>query len=402
MTNLARLAVGPALRAFQEGREQAQKQRSLSALAALGADVQSGTPLRQAGANALANGAPLSAFSTLAELAHQDRSFDRQQERDAVSDQRDARDFKLRKTQLAQRQSNSERQHALALKEFELNARRIEQQIAQGARTPEEKAISTFRARQRIAQEIGLDGDDLDHYLATGKLSSRGANNRSLTPVFGTDEQGNTVLMQVDRAGNAVRTKLPEGVKPSAGIKTLDTGTGHAILNKRTGAMQGQVSKDLAGAESQKFQGKAQGKAAANLPSVIGKASEALNAIQKLRDHPGFSSAVGVQGLFPGVPGTSQNDFIVALKQAQGQVFLEAFESLKGGGHITEIEGVKGEQAKARLDRTQSEEEFLVALDDLEQVIRAGVQRAHQRAGHGTGNPSGVSTTGSGVQFRVK
>lgn len=54
---------------------------------------------------------------------------------------------------------------------------------------------------------------------------------------------------------------------------------------------------------------------------------------------------------------------------------------LKGGGQITEIEGMKAEQAMARMDRAQSEAEFKQALTDFRDAVKAGMDKLRQRAG---------------------
>jgi len=55
---------------------------------------------------------------------------------------------------------------------------------------------------------------------------------------------------------------------------------------------------------------------------------------------------------------------------------LQAFATLKGGGQITEIEGLKAEKAMARLNRFLSLEDYQNALSELEDVITASKQRA--------------------------
>jgi len=69
--------------------------------------------------------------------------------------------------------------------------------------------------------------------------------------------------------------------------------------------------------------------------------------------------------------------------------FLEAFESLKGGGHITEIEGQKATDAMSRLGQTgQKESEYRIAAQELKDVLLKGVERARMRAGQGGLPPS--------------
>lgn len=69
------------------------------------------------------------------------------------------------------------------------------------------------------------------------------------------------------------------------------------------------------------------------------------------------------------------------IAQLQGKAFLEAFENLKGGGQITEVEGRKATEAIARLNASQSEKAFRAALSELRDVVGAGLERARQRAG---------------------
>jgi len=82
---------------------------------------------------------------------------------------------------------------------------------------------------------------------------------------------------------------------------------------------------------------------------------------------------------------------VARLDQIRGTTFLQAFESLKGGGAITEVEGKKAEQAIARLSRAQSMPAFQAALDDLASVIRRGQDVARQKAG---GQQSAAPTSG--------
>jgi hypothetical protein len=55
-----------------------------------------------------------------------------------------------------------------------------------------------------------------------------------------------------------------------------------------------------------------------------------------------------------------------------GQAFLQAFESLKGAGQITEIEGTKATQAIGRLDSAQSAEDYQQALTELRDLLMLG------------------------------
>jgi hypothetical protein len=156
------------------------------------------------------------------------------------------------------------------------------------------------------------------------------------------------------------------------------------------------VGQNIANAASMKEQGQLQGKAAFDLGTAVQKGEEGIRLIGELETHPGratgtgFSSKIDPRNYFAG---TDATNFRVRVEQLQGQVFLEAYEALKGAGQITEIEGAKAERAKARLSTAQSDEEFLVALKELKDVLSAGVERAKRRAapvGGAQPTPSGV------------
>ena len=98
------------------------------------------------------------------------------------------------------------------------------------------------------------------------------------------------------------------------------------------------------------------------------------------RPHPGFEGVVGMG--VPGVrfiPGTQAASFDALFRQAEGGAFLQAYESLRGTGQITEIEGTKATSALTRMERSQSEAEFVKAAREFADVIRGAVDRADKR-----------------------
>jgi hypothetical protein len=222
--------------------------------------------------------------------------------------------------------------------------------------------------------------------IGAGSAFKPGSDGNSLSinsPVWGLDKDGNTVLLQMSSDGTARQTILPPGVTPVRPNVSVDTGTGTAMVSPVTGQATSVIPKDIAGKESAEVQGAAQGQAIVDLPGALAKADEARKQIAKLKEHPGRTYATGKSSVLPIVPGTSSQDFDVLLNQAKGGVFLQAYTQLKGGGAITQIEGEKAEQAIARMDRAQTESEFLAALDEYDAVIAAGMNRLKQRAGKG-------------------
>lgn len=215
-----------------------------------------------------------------------------------------------------------------------------------------------------------------------------GAGEYSLNPTWGEDAQGNVAVTQLGKGGEAVPTKFPPGFKPSRGVEKVDLGDSWGFMNKQTGEILRTAPKNIQEKEAAEERGKAQGQAQVSLPNAIFKGQYALETIDKLEKHPGLKYAVGWAGVVPPIAGMSQRGAIALINQLKGQVFLEAFESLKGGGAITEAEGAKAEQARARLDRGQSAEDFNAALSDLKSVINRGIEMARRRA-------SGAQPTGS-------
>lgn len=128
-----------------------------------------------------------------------------------------------------------------------------------------------------------------------------------------------------------------------------------------------------------------------DLPRVTDDVAVSLSLLDKLESHPGFSDIIGAR--VPGaalVWGSNAAGADAILKQIGGRAFLQAFESLKGGGQITEIEGQKATEAVARLSTAQSEKDFKIAMDDLRDVLQNGVRRAYQSARMEPPNPFGA------------
>ena len=82
-----------------------------------------------------------------------------------------------------------------------------------------------------------------------------------------------------------------------------------------------------------------------------------------------------IQGRLPALTQGGE-DLKVKVDQLAGAAFLQAFDILKGGGAISETEGIKATQAIARLSRTQTPQEFKAALYEFTDVVRRGIEKA--------------------------
>ena len=203
-----------------------------------------------------------------------------------------------------------------------------------------------------------------------------------VTPIWGQFDDGTTGY----------------GVQGSDGsFKRVDTG-GMTPLDPRTLA-----SEKAAGSAF----GKGQGGAVLDLPQAQWTADETIKEIDALMVHPGideqFGGFLNSNQVLPAFPGTYKADFQTRLSQAQGRTFLQAYEMLRGGGQITEVEGKKAEQAMARLSTSQTKAAFLEALRDFKDAVRAGLDKLQQQA---TMSPFPPATTGgnqtsTGVQWSI-
>ena len=183
------------------------------------------------------------------------------------------------------------------------------------------------------------------------------------------------------------------------------------LANANNPTLQGNLAAARAGGTEA---GKATAQAAIALPGAVATGEEAIRKIDALvgalpvknaegkivqagtKPHAGFGQSVGFG--IPGlkyIPGTSAADFNARLNEVQGGAFLQAFNTLKGGGSITETEGTKATQAINRMSTAQSEKEFNTAAREYQDVIRTGIARAKAKAANAGGGGVPVGRGGS-------
>jgi len=133
-------------------------------------------------------------------------------------------------------------------------------------------------------------------------------------------------------------------------------------------------------------------KALANIDAMLGDSRVVGDKIVHSKGkgpHPGFENAVGAGIGLRFIPGTSASDFQERFREVTSGAFLEAFESLRGGGSITEKEGEKATAAKTRMSLAQSEKEFVTAAREYQNIIRVGIGRAQERLNKARGASAG-------------
>jgi hypothetical protein len=132
---------------------------------------------------------------------------------------------------------------------------------------------------------------------------------------------------------------------------------------------------------------------------VMDEIASTRTMITSMLEHPGFSGSVGMKNasyLFgmkeEPISGTKEADFYPYIKQIRGGAFLKAFERIKGGGQITEIEGEKATDAIIRAQTSQSEEGFRKSMADFLDVINS-VEKRMLESGQGASSPSAAAPT---------
>lgn len=230
-----------------------------------------------------------------------------------------------------------------------------------------------------------------------------------LNPVYGVDAEGKPTLLQLSKSGTATQSKLPEGVTFAKEPIRLDAGTHYVLLDPITRQNVGVVPKDLKGKAIEEAKGEAQGKAITGLPEYLGRSDAAIKLIEDIEKDPNLKWATGVTSFTTKVPGTPMFDLGQKFEQLHGKTFLDAYQTLRGGGAITDVEGKKATDAVARLNNAQTEGAYRQALSELKEVITAGRERMAKMAGQEApakpASPpamSGQQTTKSGVSWSVK
>lgn len=260
------------------------------------------------------------------------------------------------------------------------------------------RQIATMLVKQRLDPNAALDTEykraqianlnSMVHQRNDPNARNRFGNN----VIWGQDATGNWVAMQPTSAGGLVPAQVPDGVKLSPpGVSNLNLGTQFGIRD-RNGQLVNTVPIDNAGKAAATAEGTAQGGAAFDLPRVEQNAEQTLGILDRMKTHPGREGSTGfIEGMLPSRT-PAQVDFQSLVDQTQGQSFLQAFQMLKGGGQITEVEGQKATDAISRLrNQRLSDADYLQAINDLEDVVKKGLARAKVQAGQGSA-PSGAAS----------
>jgi hypothetical protein len=276
---------------------------------------------------------------------------------------------------------------AAAMQDDQTRARLAALQQAQDEREATIASNTALSAEQR-AILLAREQQEADMALEMAKSAP---SFRSATPEEAA--QFNAIAGQIDdRTGRFYPANPPSGMTitstPDGGLQLTQ---GPGVGSSRAGGLEYTVENGVtvarpipgtpAAAEVQAQRGKLESALLTGqdmigtLESIVGRPAVEGGATAMPAD-PALDSILGmVQGR--AWPATQAGeDLKVKIEQVAGVAFLQAFESLKGAGAITQTEGEKATQAIARLSRTQSPEAFKASLFEFTDIVRRGMDKA--------------------------
>lgn len=198
------------------------------------------------------------------------------------------------------------------------------------------------------------------------------------------DEEGAQRLASLHRAsqqvkigGGGINAYNPAAPQPVTPLVAPEDATALNAAEAAAKAQQGVL-------------GNAQGSAQVKLSNYGETGQRALDTVRGLLNHPGLDKAVGIGHLNPQkvIPGTEAADFMNLHNQSKSQAFLQAFEALKGGGTVTEVEGLKAEASLNRMNTATSIKEYRAAAKDFEDAIIEGFAKLERQAAGDFSSPS--------------
>lgn len=211
-----------------------------------------------------------------------------------------------------------------------------------------------------LADQYDAKGDPLTAAKIRAGIKSGLDENFSLTPKYVYDPE----------------TKTTKEITYSSAGKRMERDLGKSIPLGESPDLKGaQASATAAG----KVLGENEATQTIKAPQIISAADNSLKLLDAFKKHPGKEWVTGPvaskvpEAAFSGTPGAG---YIALQNQILGGEFLNAFESLRGGGAITEIEGQKATQARTRISRALNDADRTQAINDLREIINIGKARA--------------------------
>lgn len=194
-----------------------------------------------------------------------------------------------------------------------------------------------------------------------------------------TDSDGNLQMVMRDGTvhSSGMGVQNPFQIVDVGGVKTaINRRTGEAIpINtpEEAGTNEATVNTIVANEEDRRT-------AQAALPKAVADAQLTLDTIDSFLEAP-LGSRYGASSMIPAIPGTEMATTQALIDQLNGQVFLDAYASLRGAQAITDIEGQKATAAQTRLQSQGIKPSAArQAAQELREIVAKGMERAQAQA----------------------
>lgn len=267
-----------------------------------------------------------------------------------------------------------------------------------------EKAIASYNQGINGVQQNGIDksyvnkvlgATDTNPFIAKNNpITTNAVNGVKMAVENGTDphdaiHQGVKMLDDAKSNLQAVRSQLTQQ-QPSfqLGQSTADKLAAETAAKQQQDLNSANIKKDNAFDTSKNEQsgqviGTSQANARVALPSAIDQAQDTYRVINELENHPGLNKGTGINSVFyTKVPGTDAYDFKNTHDQLVGKTFMQAFNSLRGAGAITDTEGKAATAAITKIaDLKQSPDSYKKELTILKNTVNTGIKNMYQKAG---------------------
>jgi len=264
------------------------------------------------------------------------------------------------------------------------------QAVAQ--RAGQNKTLEYFRqnAPEFAAMvEAGMPVSDAWQTYTKQRYAQKAGPTYGLTPIYGTDEQGNTVLGTLGNDGSFKRIDTGD-FRVSTGVDKVDLGTHYGLVDKRTGATVGTLPKENFQEAYDKGAGSEAGKLSVEMPQKRNKAMLNLElldqqrsvveddinrAIAEIQANPGLATGL-VGGLTKALPGTPAYQLARKLETIKANVGFDKLQAMReasptGGalGQVSDFENRQLQSVFGNLEQAQSAEEIIYNLQRLQQIL---------------------------------
>lgn len=198
---------------------------------------------------------------------------------------------------------------------------------------------------------------------------------------------GEQKWVQLSSAGGQREVDLGEGWEVAPAYDKIDAGT-YWILKDQTGMTIGYEPKNLTAAAAQTQLGKDWAESIGGGQKTVDNLSEGVAAIDWVLDPSRadvLSRGFGLTGEYLPTILPETKDLYAKMNQIGAKQFLAGFESLKGGGQISNIEGGQAKQAglalfdeEGKLKTGLSPAYVREQLTKLRDIYQRGIERARQ------------------------